>query len=364
MKTVGEICHALDNWANPSWAEDYDNVGLLVGRPETAVTQVLVSLDVTESIVEEAAQQGCQLIIAHHPLIFKGLKKLTGRHWVERTVMLALEKGIAIYAIHTNLDNAVWGVNAQLGKVLGLQQLEILRPFQGRLQKVITYVPEDYVELVRTAMFSAGGGQIGKYDECSVSVDAMGTFRPKEGADPFSGELGKRSEQAEKRLEVLVRDTDIAAVVKAMKAAHPYEEVAYECIPLSNEDQDRGAGMIGSLPQAMGENEFISHCKKQLQLPVLRHTALNGRKIERVAFCGGSGSFLLGDALAKRADAYLTGDLKYHEFFEADGRLLLADIGHFEGEQYTQQLLVEKLRSFATFAVRLAQTPTNPIFYA
>jgi dinuclear metal center YbgI/SA1388 family protein len=362
--TVGEIVKQLDKWAHPSWAESYDNVGLLVGSREREVKSVLVTLDVTETIVKEAIEQNCQMIVAHHPLIFKGLKKLTGSHWVERTAIKAIENKIAIYATHTNLDNAIWGVNARLGQVLGLKELEILRPFTKRLEKCVTYVPADHLDQVRSAMFRAGAGHIGNYDECSFLLKGTGTFRPTGNANPFTGKLGFRSEEEEVRLEVLMRDSDAQVVLSALRSAHPYEEVPYERYSIENEDQERGAGMIGEFEREMNVHEFTHHLKEKLQLKVLRHTSSSRKKIKRVAYCGGSGSFLLQDALRANADAYLTGDVKYHEFFEADERLMFCDIGHYESEQYTRQLIVDKLLSFATFAVRLSEISTNPILYA
>lgn len=362
--TVGEICRFLDSFADPRWAESYDNVGLLVGRPEKEVSEVLVSLDVTEQVVQEAIDSGCQLIVAHHPLIFKPLKRISSNHWTERTVMMAIENGVAIYATHTNLDNAAWGVNRRIGEVLGLEKMKILRPFVGRLKKLVTYVPNDHLDQVRDALFDAGAGRIGHYDECSFTVEGKGTYKPDEQSTPYSGEKGKRSVEVETRLEVLVKDTDSGQVVRRLFEAHPYEEVAYELISLSNADQDRGAGMIGELKEPIATQDFIESLKSKFKIPVIRHTQPNQEHIQKIAFCGGSGIFLLKDAISAGADVFLTGDIKYHDFFEADNQLLLADIGHFEGEQFTRDLLVENLRSFTTFAVRLAESSTNPILYA
>lgn len=362
--TIGEIAKQLDAWAPPGWAESYDNVGLIIGNQDREVKAVLVALDVTEAVVEEAHRKGCELIVAHHPLIFKGLKKLTGSHWVERTAMKAIAYGIGVYATHTNLDNAAWGVNHQLGETLGLQNCTVLRPFVGRLEKLVTYVPVSHLELVKNALFAAGAGQIGDYDECSFAIPGTGTFRPGPNSNPYSGQRGQRSEEAEIRLEVLVRDTDAGQILQALRRAHPYEEVAYERIPLANTDQERGAGMVGELPEPLPLHAFLQHLKTQLHLPVIRHTAWKDSTVQKVAFCGGSGIFLLPDAMRLGADAFLTGDIKYHDFFEADGQLLLADIGHFESEQFTCDLIVKKLLSFATFAVRFTERSTNPILYA
>ena len=362
--TIGEIEKKLHEWVPASWAESYDNVGLLVGKREAAVREVLVSLDVTEDIIEEAVEQDCQLIVAHHPPIFKGVKRLTSDHWVERTVIKAIEKGIGILVAHTNLDNASDGVNARLGQKLGLSDLRILRPFQGRLLKLVTYVPVDHLEKVREGLFAAGAGQVGdRYDECSFVTQGKGSFRPGTKADPFSGSIGVRSVEDEFRLEVILKDSEQGSVLSALNDCHPYEEVAYELLRIVNADADRGAGMIGVLERPLKPEELFARIKEALKIPVIRHSQVLGRPIRTVAFCGGSGFFLLEDAVSAAADVFLTSDIKYHDFFEADKRILLADIGHYEGEQYSCELLVEKLRSFATFAVRLSEKPTNPISY-
>ncbi|CAI8307707.1 MAG: GTP cyclohydrolase 1 type 2 [Flavobacteriia bacterium] len=362
--TIGEIEKKLHEWVPASWAESYDNVGLLVGKREAAVRGVLVSLDVTEDIIEEAVQQDCQLIVAHHPLIFKGIKQLTSDHWVQRTVIKAIEKGIGILVAHTNLDNASDGVNARLGEKLGLSDLRILRPFQERLLKLVTYVPVDHLEKVREGLFAAGAGQVGdRYDECSFVIQGKGSFRPNAKADPFTGSSGVRSVEEEFRLEVILKDSDQRSVLSALNSCHPYEEVAYELLRILNPEADRGAGMIGLLKEPLRPEALFTQIKEALNIPVIRHSRVPDRLIRSVAFCGGSGFFLLEDAVAASADVFLTSDIKYHDFFEADNRILLADIGHYEGEQYSCDLLVEKLRSFATFAVRLSEKPTNPISY-
>lgn len=361
---IKDITSALEAWAPRSLQEDYDNSGLQVGDPEAEVKSALVCLDCTEAVVEEAARSGCGLIISHHPVIFRGLKSLSGKGYVERTLLAAIKHGIALYAIHTNLDNVISGVNAEVAQRLGLKNLQVLDPKPGQLRKLVVFVPKDHAEAVRTAMFQAGAGHIGNYDECSFSGEGQGTFRAGEGTAPHVGRHGERHVEPEWRIEVLVPATGERAVVEAMIAAHPYEEVAYDAIPLANIHPGVGSGLVGEWGKALEESEFLAHVKQVFGLKVVRHTQLLHRPIRRVAICGGSGAFLIRKAIASSADAYLTGDIKYHEFFEADSRLLLADIGHYGSEQFTMNLIQRRLGElFPTFAVRLTENVTDPIYH-
>jgi dinuclear metal center YbgI/SA1388 family protein len=362
--TVSDLLETLHVWAPPSLQESYDNSGLLVGEPNTAIQGVLVALDMTEEVVAEAASRGCNVIVAHHPIIFSGLKRLTGANYVERTVMAALRAGIALIAVHTNLDAVQTGVNAEIGKRLGLKNLQILRPVKGRLKKLVIFTPESALEAVREAVFAAGAGQIGNYDACSFQTSGMGTFRAGVGAEPYVGEMGALHRESEVRLEVVVPDYDLARVTRAMRAAHPYEEVAYDVLALENSWSEVGSGMMGELPEAMPLLQFLEHVKVQLHVPSLKYTQPVNKTVQKIAFCGGSGSFLLPDAKASGADLFLTSDLKYHQFFDADGQIVLVDIGHYENEQFTNVLIVEKIKQkFTNFAIRLAETNTNPINY-
>ena len=359
---IKDITNALEAWAPRALQEEYDNSGLQVGDPATEITSALVCLDCTEAVVEEAARLGCGLIISHHPVIFRGLKSLSGNGYVERTVLAAIRHGIALYAIHTNLDNVISGVNGEIAARLGLTHVRVLAPKPGQLSKLIVFSPAAHAEAVRTAMFKAGAGTIGAYDECSFNADGVGTFRPGEGTDPYVGTRGERHSGPEVRIEVIVPAVVQQAVVAAMISAHPYEEVAYDLVPLVNAHPGVGAGLIGELEKPLDETVFLAMLKATFGLQVVRHTALLGKPVRRVALCGGSGAFLVGKAKAAGADAYLTGDLKYHEFFDADGRLLLADIGHYGSEQFTMNLIQRRLGElFPTFAVRLTDTVTNPI---
>jgi dinuclear metal center YbgI/SA1388 family protein len=361
---IKEITRYLEDLAPLSSQESYDNSGLIVGDPSKKVTNVLVSLDCVESTIQEAIDKGCELIIAHHPIVFKGLKRFNGSDYVQRTVIKAIKNDIAIYAIHTNLDNYRFGVNYEIGKRLGLKNLSVLSPKSQVLNKVICYIPEDHLAVVSQAMFDAGAGNIGDYSECGFSTEGTGTYKPEEGAQPFEGEKEIRSEVKEVKFEAIVSSHKIGAVVNAMMIAHPYEEVAYEIYPMITSNQYEGSGMVGDLENEVEEAEFLKQIKNDFNCGVIRHTKLSGKKVKKVAFCGGAGSFLLNAAKRSGADFFITGDFKYHEFFDAENKIVIADIGHFESEQFTSNRIAEILtKKFATFAVHLTEVNTNPINY-
>jgi len=361
---IKDLIAPLEAWAPRSLQEDYDNSGLQVGDPEAEVNSAMVCLDCTEAVVQEAAAKGCGLIISHHPVIFRGLKSLAGKSYVERTLLAAIKHGIALYAIHTNLDNVLDGVNGEIASRLGLKPLGTLAPKPGQLRKLVVFVPNSHANEVRNAVFQAGAGHVGNYDECSFTAGGMGTFRPGPGTNPFSGEQGVRSSDAEFRLEFIYHAPREQAILAAMRAAHPYEEVAYDLYPLANAHQGIGSGLVGEWVVPLTDAEFLAKLKKACGLQAIRHTRALGRPIRKVALCGGSGAFLIRAAIASGADAYITGDVKYHEFFEPDGRLLLADIGHYGSEQFTMHLIQRRLgEHFPTFAVRLTETVTDPIHH-
>ncbi|HRD51259.1 MAG TPA: Nif3-like dinuclear metal center hexameric protein [Flavobacteriales bacterium] len=361
---IKDLIAPLEAWAPRSLQEDYDNCGLQVGDSSAEVNSALVCLDCTEAVVEEAAAHGCGLIISHHPVIFKGLKSLVAKSYVERTVLAAIRHGIALYAIHTNLDNVLDGVNGEIAARLGLKPLRALAPKPGQLRKLVVFVPMEQADAVRNAAFAAGAGHIGAYDECSFTVGGMGTFRPGPGTNPFSGEQGVRSSAAEFRLEFIYHAPREQAILAAIRGAHPYEEVAYDILVLANTHQGIGSGLLGEWDHPLSELDFLAKLKQTFGIQMIRHTKVLGKPIQRVALCGGSGAFLIRAAIASGADAYITGDVKYHEFFDADGRLLLADIGHYGSEQFTMHLIQRRLVDhFPTFAVRLTETVTDPIHH-
>ncbi len=361
---VKEITAFLETFAPLSLQESYDNSGLLVGDPQGNVEKALICLDLNMEVLNEAAAGGYDLVISHHPVIFGGLKTLTGKTETERIVIRAIREGINLYAMHTNLDNSPGGVNAILCEKLGVLEPEILQPLSDRLLKLVTFCPVEHAAKVRDAMFSAGAGNIGNYDSCSYNLEGFGTFRGNEHTDPFVGEKGKVHEEKETRIEVILPDYLRSKVISGMLKAHPYEEVAYDLYPLKNDLAMAGAGMTGNLEHPMDEKVFLQHLKDVLGTGVIRHSPLTGKQISRVALCGGSGSFLIQAALAAKADVFVTADLKYHQFFEPEGRMLLADAGHYETEQFTKELIYKLLNEkFPTFALRISQSITNAVHY-
>jgi len=361
---IADVIAFLESLAHPSLQEHYDNAGLITGDPRWECSGIICSLDATEEVVTEAITKKCNLIVAHHPIIFSGLKKINGKNYVEKTIIAAIKNDIAIYAIHTNLDNMLNGVSGRMAKLLGLQNTTVLLPKESTLKKLFTFVPVDKAEDVRNAIFTAGGGHIGNYSECSFNSEGTGTFKAGPGTDPYIGNINERHDEKELKIEVIFPAFLENKIVAAMKAAHPYEEVAYDIIALSNLYQNIGAGIIGDLPAPMDEKAFLEKLRSAFGLRVIRHTALINRPIKRIALCGGAGSFLISKALAIGVDAYVTGDIKYHEFFDANGRMLVADIGHYESEQFTIDLLAEHLeQKFPTFAVLKTEVKTNPVSY-
>ena len=363
--SIGDIVRFLETLAPPAWQESYDNAGLLTGSGNWECTGVLTTLDATEEVVMEAVSCRCNLIVAHHPIIFGGLKKITGRSYVERTVIAAIKRDIAIYAIHTNLDNLVsGGVNGRIARKLGIEDGRPLLPKEGILQKLYCFVPVDHLDRLRAAVFAAGAGHIGNYSDCSYSGEGTGTFMGGAGTQPYVGQPGQRHYEKEARLEVIVPAHLSRDVIRAMIAAHPYEEVAYDLVPLANAHPGVGSGLIGELPVEIGENDFLDRVRREFGVSVIRHTRLTGRPVKKVAVCGGAGSFLISKALSAGANFYITSDVKYHEFFDANDQLVVADIGHFESEQFTVDLLFEVLQEkFRNFAVLKSVVKTNPIKY-
>lgn len=363
MKVV-QIISELEKLAPAAYAEDFDNVGLLVGDGDAEVSKILVTLDTMESVVDEAVEKGANLIVSFHPIIFSGLKKLTGKTYVERTVQKAIKHGIHIYATHTALDNSQFGVNYQLAKQLNLKNTEILIPQKGTLRHLVTYVPVENAEKVRNALFEAGAGLIGKYDNCSFNLEGIGTFRPNEGSNPYKGEIGKTEFSKEERISIVFNKHLESKIFQALRNSHPYEEIAYELFQLENKNQNIGMGMIGELENEMPGEEFLNYLKNKMSTKIIRHSRLLEKPIKKVAVLGGSGSFAISAAKNAGADAFVTADLKYHNFFEAENRILLADIGHYESEQFTKNLLTAYLsEKFTNFAVLKSEINTNPVHY-
>lgn len=359
-----DIIQIIETIAPLQLQEDYDNSGLLTGHPNDIITGALITLDITEPVIDEAINQGYNLIIAHHPLIFKPLKKINGNNEVERCVIKAIQNKIALYAAHTNLDNSKEGVNAKLCAKLGLTGTSILSPIAGNLRKFVVFVPESHAENVRQAMFKSGAGHIGKYDSCSFNTNGSGTFRALEGANPYVGKPGEIHSESEIRIETIVPAWIESRVLSAVMEVHPYEEIAWDSYPLTNKAVYTGAGMFGGYENPLQEEEFIARIKEVLEVPFIKCSPLTGKKISRVAVCGGSGNFLIQDAIRSGAQAFVTGELKYHDYFLAEGRILLVEAGHYETEQFTKELLYQVVKEkFPTFALQISTISTNPVNY-
>ncbi|MFB6319998.1 Nif3-like dinuclear metal center hexameric protein [Saccharicrinis sp. FJH54] len=364
MIKVREITEVLEAFAPLALQESYDNAGLLVGDPDMNVSGVLITLDVTSEVLEEAIQHNLNMIVAHHPFIFSGLKKINGKNDIENCLITAIKNDIAIYASHTNTDAAANGLNQKFCDLLNLKNCRTLSPMNDALVKLVTFVPSDYAEIVRNAIFEAGAGHIGNYDCCSYNLEGEGTFRALEGTNPFVGLKGELHFEKEVRIETVLPSFMQHKVVAAMIRSHPYEEVAYDIYPLKNSWKGAGIGMIGELEEPLGEVDFFRKLKETLNISVIRHTEFLSKPVKKVALCGGAGSFLIDDAIRATADVFITGEIKYHDFFKAENRIILADTGHFESEQFVKEVFGELLqKNFSKFAVRLSEVNTNPIKY-
>lgn len=364
MVKIKDITQYLERLAPLEYQESYDNCGLIAGDENQLINGVLITLDCTEEVVKEAMDTDCNLIIAHHPIWFQPIKKLTGKSYVERTLIMAIKHDIAIYAIHTNLDNVIVGVNSKLAEVLDLKKLNILKPKSSGLAKLVTFSPKQNTSTVLDSLYQAGAGSIGNYEDCSFTTPGTGSFRPNQQASPHIGSKGKLEEVSEDRIEVILPQHLKHQVISALREAHPYEEVAYYFQRLDNENQEVGSGMVGWLENPMNPADFLKFLKEKIDIPYIRHTQIGSDPIKKVGICGGAGSFLTRTAIAKSCDAFVTSDLKYHEFFDADEKLLLVDIGHYESEVFTKDLLFDTIKKkFSKFAVRLSKTDTNPIRY-
>jgi dinuclear metal center YbgI/SA1388 family protein len=361
---IGTITAWLESVAPPALQESYDNSGLITGDRESDVASALITIDVTESVVDEAVSKNAGLIIAHHPIIFSGLKKLTGKNYVERTVIKAIKNDIAIYAAHTNFDAIKGGVNSAICKKLGMKNCTILKPATEALKKLVTFIPIDASDRVRKAVFEAGAGNIGNYDYCGYTVEGSGTFRGNEESNPYAGRKGEVHTEREIRFETIFPAWLQGRITDALLESHPYEEVAYDIYPLDNKLSLAGMGMKGQLGKPLSENDFLTLVKDTFKAGCIRHTRLSGKPVSSVAVCGGSGSSLLSDAIAANSDAFITADFKYHQFFDAENKILIADIGHFESEQFTKDIFHELLtKKFPKFALHFSEVNTNPVYY-
>ncbi len=361
---VKDVAGILEELAPLDYAEDFDNVGLLVGNPDMSVSNILVTLDSLENVIDEAIRKSCNLVISFHPIVFKGIKTLTGSNYIERAVIKAVQNNISIYCLHTALDNAIEGVNAKICEVLGVKNTRILIPQKGTIKKLTTYIPGTHSKILMDGLFKAGAGSIGNYSECSFTVDGTGSFKAGSKANPVIGKTGELHLEEETQINVTFPKSKEKKVLTALFDHHLYEEVAYEISTLDNVNSQIGMGMIGELELPMDEKDFLSIIKDKMNIPCIRHSSFLGKKIRKVAVLGGSGAFAIRAAKNSGADIFITSDIKYHQFFEAENKLLLADIGHYESEQFTKNLLVDYLtKKMPNFAISLSESITNPIKY-
>ncbi|MBB3696369.1 Nif3-like dinuclear metal center hexameric protein [Flammeovirga yaeyamensis] len=361
---IKEIVKSLEQLAPPVYQESYDNSGLLTGSGNEEVKGILVTLDCVEDIVDEAINTGCNLIVAHHPLIFGGLKRLNGKNYVERTVIKAIKNDIAIYAIHTNLDNMNNGVSAKICSLLGLENLKILAPKKDTLFKLTSYVPIEATQKVLEALGNAGAGQIGNYSNCSYQTKGIGSFLGNSNTNPSVGQANQLEEVEENKIEVQFPIHLKGSVLNALHSSHPYEEVAYHITKLENVNTTVGSGMYGTYTEGIPADIFLSKLKDTFKVGAIRHTKVVNKTIKKVAVCGGAGSFLLGNAKGVKADVFITGDFKYHEFFDAEDQIMIADIGHYESEQFTSELLIDYIKEqFDEIKVIKTSNNTNPVHY-
>lgn len=361
---IKEIIQTIEQVAPLPLQEKYDNSGLQVGDVNREVTGILLCIDVTEVVIEEALSLGCNLIISHHPLAFRPFKSLTGKNYVERCMIQAIRHDIALYAAHTNLDNARGGVNYKLADKLELQHVKILQPMEEALLKFVTTVPHQHAESVRNALFNAGAGHIGNYDSCSYNLSGEGTFRAKEGANPHVGQIDQLHFEPEVRIETVIPVMKKEEVLRALLAVHPYEEPVFDFYPIANSWPQHGSGVVGVLPEPMPEQEFLYLLKDIFNLPTIQHSKMQGREIRDVALCGGAGAFLIPRAIAYGADAFITGEAKYNDFYDVEGRILLAVVGHYESEICTKEIFFDLIsRKFPTFALHKSAFDSNPVKY-
>lgn len=363
MKAI-EILKFLENYFPPSYQENYDNSGLCVGDVNSEITGVLCCIDITNEVLDEALDKNANLIISHHPLIFQGLKSITAKSQTEKLIIKAIKNDLLIYSIHTNADNVFNGVNKKICEKLELEECNILSPLSEKLVKLVTFVPNSHVIEVREAIFTAGAGVIGNYDCCSFNIEGIGTFRANELASPFAGEKGEVHLEPETRIEIILPSYLSKKVVEEMIKVHPYEEVAYDLIPLKNEYNKIGSGMIGELSSPKTIQELLIQIRETFNAQGIRYTGNLEKSVKKIAVCGGAGSFLINEAKKRYADVFITGDMKYHQFFEADNKLTIIDIGHFESEQFTKEIFYELLiKKLSKFAVHLSEINSNPIKY-
>ena len=361
---VQELLKTLEQWAPTAYAEDFDNVGLLIGNSQSKCSGVMITLDCTEAVINEAIADNCNVIISFHPILFSGLKKITGANYVERVAIKAIEHKISIIALHTRLDNHPDGVSNILCKRLKIKKSQVLIPKKDNLKKLVVYVPENYTEAILESLHKAGAGNLENYKECSFLLEGTGRFMGIDKSNPHIGKPSEKISLKEIQINVVFESHLYHDIQKALREAHPYETIAYEVYSLINSFSEVGMGRIGSLKKEMDLSSFLNFVKKQLNSKVIRHSPPTNKLIKKVAVLGGSGSFAIEDAKRQGADAFITADLKYHQFYQGEKSLLLVDVGHYESEQYIKNLIFDYLtEKLPSFAFVLSRTKTNPVNY-
>ena len=361
---IKDVIRIIEEIIPPVYAEDFDNTGLLTGNSEQDLKGILITHDSLEPVIDEAIMRGMNFILSFHPIIFKGLKSITGKNYVERSIIKAIKNDIAIYAVHTALDNQHFGVSGILAQQLGLQNQKTLIPQTHSLRQLVTYAPVDKAEKIREALFSVGAGKIGHYENCSFNVTGTGIFKALEKAQPYVGERGKLHYEEEERISLIFPKHLQDSIIRKLREVHPYEEVAYEIIRLENYNPEIGMGIIGELEQTVDEKEYLAYLKNKLNLSCIRYSGLREKPISKVAVLGGSGSFAIQAALKAGADIFITSDIKYHEFYQSENQMIIADVGHYESEQFTKIFLYEQLiKKIRNFAVAISEINTNPVNY-
>ena len=331
--TGNEIIKYLEDWAPKGIAWEKDNVGLQVGDPKIKIRNIILSLDLNEEVVDSAIKENCNLIITHHPLLFYPLKDLDFSK-SKKAIMIEkmIKNDITLYSAHTNLDFTKHGVSYQLAKRLSLRNIKFLKNLSNNQVKLSVFVPLAHLDKVSDAIYQAGGGIIGEYSNCSFRTSGKGTFSGSVQSNPSIGKKGVVETVEEVKLEVLVDQWKLSHVISSIKIAHPYEEIAYDVYPLLKENVNYGIGAIGELNKQMIPGEFLKLVSSKLNVPAFRYTKNGRKKIKTVAVCGGSCSELIDEAMKQKADAFITADLKYHSFQDAEGNILLIDAGHYETE--------------------------------
>jgi len=362
--TCGEIIKILETWAPREISLERDNPGLQVGSGKNIVKNILLSLELTMDVINESIAKECNLIITHHPLIFHPVKSLDFQR--DKNSMLIeklIKNDLTLFSAHTNLDFTKNGVSFELAKMLGLKGIDFLVNLSANQYKISVFVPGDHVEEVADAIFNAGGGIIGEYSRCSFRTGGTGTFFGSNKTTPFLGEKGKQEQVSEIKLEAIADSWKLGGIISAVINAHPYEEPAYDIYPLKNKNINYGMGAVGELDKQLGREEFLKYVSEKLKAKCLKYTSGKSESIKKIAVCGGAGTELLKEAVQSGADAFVTADVKYHTFHDAQGKILLVDAGHYETEIHVLNQIEKELSTAAenNFKIFKYSGSTNPV---